>query len=91
MMWFLGGTIFVVFGLIALTVWATMTKKYDDGDTLEKIQHISNLSSELVETSLLYKQMGMDKESQEAMAEAVRLDTIVWGVINGDTNATKAL
>lgn len=85
----IGVAIVVCFGLIGLTYWAVVTKKYEDGDLLEKVQHMSNLSSELVETAILYKQMGMDKESEEAMEEAVRLDTMVWGVINGDPDAAK--
>lgn len=79
----IGGTIFVCTALICLTVWAVMTKKYDDGCSLEEIQHLSDLSAGLVDTAVIYKQIGMDKEAEEAMQEAIRLDTMVWDVING--------
>lgn len=79
----IGTVIVVCFALIGLSVWGVMTKKYDDGQTLEEIQHLSDLVVELVETAEIYKKIGMDKESQEAYDEAARLNAKVWEVING--------
>jgi nitrogen fixation-related uncharacterized protein len=83
MIYFLFGAILLVFTIIGLTVWAVMTKKYDDGDTLDEIQHLSDLAAELADTAQIYKRIGMDKEAQEAFEESERLNARVWEVING--------
>jgi hypothetical protein len=83
MMILIGAVIAVCFTLIGLSIWGVMTKKYDGGDSLEKIQHLSDIAMELTETGEIYQKIGMEKEAQEAFDEAARLNTMVWEVING--------
>lgn len=81
MFYVLVAAILVVIGIVCLTVWAVMTKKYDN--PLEDIQRLSDRAAALADTALLYQRMGMEKEAQEALDESERLNAQVWEVING--------
>lgn len=81
-LWFIGGGILVCIVLCALSVWAVLTKP--ENDVLKQLQNLSDKSAALAESAVIWRMMGMHKEAEESMAEAVRLDTLMWAVINGE-------
>jgi hypothetical protein len=76
--------ILLVIALVAASVWAVLRSK--SKNSLDEIQHLANMAAALAETAVLYRQLGMNQEADEAWADAERLNKIVWDVIN---NANK--
>lgn len=77
--------IVVTLVVIALTYWAVVTRK-SGGDDLDRIQKLADAAAALADTAVIYRQIGMDKEAEEAFAESERLNLMVIDAINGIYN-----